>query len=200
VFGRRADDLNEDKDFWRHHFENDCEEKGLNINGEYLHHIRFADVIVLLSEKHTELQDILNQLDAESLKAGLTMNTINTKILTSGVKEEIKLKGERVDYDEYEYLGQTISSTIQMEKEISKRISTSWIRFWSLKEILKNKEIPMTVKGEIINTCITPCLSYGSQTWSLTNNHIKKLEVCQNSMPSALSIPDVKRKDRVRLS
>jgi hypothetical protein len=36
-----------------------CEEKGLNINGEYLHYLRFADDIVLLSEKHTELQDMI---------------------------------------------------------------------------------------------------------------------------------------------
>jgi hypothetical protein len=112
------------------------------------------------------------------------MNTIKTKILTNGLKEEIKLKGEKVSYvNEYKYLGQTISSTTQMEKEISKRINTSWKRFWLLKEILKNKEIPTTVK---------------SQTWSLTNNHIKKLEVCQNSMQR--SILDIERKDKVRLS
>ena len=46
------------------------ESEGININGEYLNHLQFADDIIIIKEKSEELQEILDDLNRESLKVG----------------------------------------------------------------------------------------------------------------------------------
>ena len=52
----------------------DWERKGINIDGEYLNHLRFADDISNTTEAPTELQQMLNDLNRESKKVGFKMN------------------------------------------------------------------------------------------------------------------------------
>ncbi|GBP03806.1 LINE-1 retrotransposable element ORF2 protein [Eumeta japonica] len=109
----------------------DWEHFGININGSNLNHLRFADDIVLFAEKPGTLQTTLQQLDGESKKAGLCMNLTKTKLMTNAVKENIVIGEENIEYvDEYIYLGQTISINDQYSKEIDKRISNTWKRYW----------------------------------------------------------------------
>ncbi|GBP25976.1 LINE-1 retrotransposable element ORF2 protein [Eumeta japonica] len=56
---------------------------GLNINGEKLNHLRFADDLILFSENSKSLEKMLQQLSDESEKAGLKMNLSKTKIMTN---------------------------------------------------------------------------------------------------------------------
>lgn len=48
------------------------EERGLKIDGTYLSHLRFSDVIVIKSDSIEELQEMLGELRTESEKVGLT--------------------------------------------------------------------------------------------------------------------------------
>ena len=49
------------------------EKRGININGEYLNHLTFADDIVI-SETKEQLQGMLQELATESVKRGLGLN------------------------------------------------------------------------------------------------------------------------------
>ena len=60
-----------------------CEKSGININGEYLNHLRFADDIVIISETKEQLQGMLQELATESLKRGLRLNKGKTKTMTN---------------------------------------------------------------------------------------------------------------------
>ena len=44
------------------------ESNGINIDGEHLTHLRFADAIILISNNLEHLQEIFNDLNRESLK------------------------------------------------------------------------------------------------------------------------------------
>ncbi|XP_022833711.1 uncharacterized protein LOC111361551 [Spodoptera litura] len=82
---------------------------------------------------------MLQQLSDESAKAGLTMNLTKTKIMTNAQEtvyhEQITVNNEEIEYvKEYIYLGQLISTEDCMKKEIERRITNTWKRFWSLKE------------------------------------------------------------------
>lgn len=177
----------------------DWKDEGLNINGENLNHLRFADDLVIFSERPRSLEQMLQQLSDESAKAGLSMNTTKTKIMTNSPRTEtITINNEQIEYvNEYIYLGQLISTADTMQKEIDRRIANTWKRFWSLSEVMKNEEMPMTAKRKVFNCCILPCLSYGCQTWALTENLLNKLKVCQNGIER--SVIGVKRIDRVKL-
>ncbi|GBP25145.1 Putative uncharacterized transposon-derived protein F52C9.6 [Eumeta japonica] len=175
---------------------------GLNINGENLNHLRFADDLILFSEDARTLEIMLQQLSDESVKAGLTMNPTKTKIMANSQQiahnELIIVNNEQLEYvKEYIYLGQLISTDGSMNKEIERRITNTWKKIWSLKEIFKDKDMPMTAKKKVYERCIMPCLLYGCQTWALTELQENKLKVCQNSMER--SILGIKRSDGVKL-
>ena len=156
---------------------------GVNIDGKKLFNLRFADDIVLLSESHGELNKVLSELAATSKEVGLTMNMKKTKIMTNGVKKPIKIENEEIEYiDEYIYLGQLISFENKSEKEITRRISSAWKQFWSLKFVLLEKSISMKIKKHVMDTCILPTLLYGAQTWSLSKKEKSMLNICQRRM------------------
>jgi len=57
-------------------------EVGININDEYLHHLRFADDIVLLFVSGAkELQTRMEELSNESSAIGFKMNLSKAKII-----------------------------------------------------------------------------------------------------------------------
>lgn len=152
-----------------------------------LSHLRFADDLVLFAEDAKTLQDMLQTLSEESNKAGLTMNAYKTKILTNGTKSKITVDDTEIEYvDEYIYLGQLITTKDQTAKEIQRRVNNSWSRYWALKEIMKNKSIPVSEKRRVWDMCILPVLTYGCQTWAYTAATTQKLKVCQHSMERSM--------------
>ncbi|PZC85214.1 hypothetical protein B5X24_HaOG202399 [Helicoverpa armigera] len=178
----------------------DWTNKGLNINGEYLTHLRFADDLIIFSECPKALEIMLQQLADESGKAGLTMNLAKTKIMSNSSQTvTIKVDEEEIAYvHEYVYLGQLVSTTDCMKKEIERRVSNTWKRYWSLSEVMKNQEMPIKAKRKVYNMCILPCLLYGCQTWALTEHLANKIKVCQNGMER--SVIGVKIRDREKLT
>lgn len=170
---------------------------GIVINGSRLTHLRFADDVVLFSETPSVLQEMLEELVRESAKVGLTMNADKTKLLTNSEKVEIKVMNKTIEYqDEYIYLGQVISTENLHEKEINRRLANSWKRYWSLKEVMKNEEFSIKLKRKLYESCVLPVLTYGCQTWALTNTQLRKLSVCQRAMER--SMLGVRRRDRKR--
>jgi hypothetical protein len=57
------------------------EGRGININGEYISHLQFADDIVIMAETLKDLQLMLNDLADSSARIGLQMNLDKTKVM-----------------------------------------------------------------------------------------------------------------------
>ncbi|CAB3252101.1 unnamed protein product [Arctia plantaginis] len=160
---------------------------GLNINGARLNHLRFADDLFILEEDPLTLQSMIQTLVDRSREVGLETNTSKTKMMTNSIPIDITINGQKLEYvEEYVYLGQIISITDQMSKEIDKRIATGWKKYWALKEIMKSKELGMKIKKKTFDTCILPCITYGCETWALTKRHRDKLARCQRSMERSM--------------
>lgn len=161
----------------------DWDNYGLNINGKQLNHLRFADDIIILEEDPKKLEHMIKDLDEKSRVVGLEMNTNKTKLMTNS----IEVNGIKFEYvTEYVYLGQIISPEDYMTKEISKRIASGWKKYWALKEIVKNKDLSMHIKRKTFNTCILPCLTYGCETWALTDSLRQKLASTQRAMERSI--------------
>jgi hypothetical protein len=56
---------------------------GININGEYMTHLRFADDIVVMAETLEDLSTMLEVLNRVSQQMGLKMNMDKTKIMSN---------------------------------------------------------------------------------------------------------------------
>ena len=86
--------------------------KGVNIDGEHLHHLKFADDIVLISTNTKEAAIMLNDLHSESRKYGLKINLTKTKLMINDNFSATPIKIEDSETElttEYIYLGQKIS-------------------------------------------------------------------------------------------
>lgn len=59
----------------------------------------------------------------------------------------------KIEYvNEYIYLDQLISTEDAMQKEVDRKITNSWKRFWSLSEVVEAKDMPIIEKRKIYNT------------------------------------------------
>lgn len=124
------------------------------------------------------------------------MNRAKTQLMTNGAKRKVTVDGQDIQFiDEYVYLGQIASFENRQSVEINRCIENAWKSFWSMKALLKGN-LPLCLKRKLIDMCILPVLTYGAQTWSLTEAQKSKLKVCQRAMER--SILGVRRTDRIR--
>ena len=88
-----------------------------------LPHLRFADDIVLISNNAEHLQEMLNDLNRESLKVGLKMHKGKTRVKDKAQHRVIRVDNETLEIvEEYNYLGQILKLTRDNEHEVKKRI------------------------------------------------------------------------------
>jgi hypothetical protein len=166
----------------------DWSNKGININGEYLSHLRFADDIVLMAADLDQAQVMLQQLNEESSKVGLKMNLSKTKVMTNiDDDRDIKIGDTVIErVDSYVYLGHKLKLGLDNQTaEIKRRIGLAWAAFGKLRLIFKSK-MNNSLKRKVFDTCVLPVLTYGAETLTLTKASEKKLKVAQRAMERSM--------------
>ena len=161
---------------------------GININGKYLSHLRFADDVGLTAIDLDQAQVMLQQLNEESMKVGLKMNLSKTKIMTNiDDDRDIKIGDtviERVDH--YVYLGHKLKLGLDNQTaEVKRRIGLGWAAFGKLKLIFKSK-MNNSLKRKVFDSCVLPVLTYGAETLTLTKASENKLRVAQRAMERSM--------------
>lgn len=175
----------------------DWSKKGINIKGKFLSNLRFADDLVLFSETASQLQGMINELNCVSRDIGLELNIDKTKIMSNNAHRPIFVENRQLEYvQQYIYLGKQLSlSKSRHCDELERRITMTWNKFWSHKEVLKSN-IPLRLKKKIMDSCLLPCLSYASQTWIYNAYTKRKIMTCQRAMER--SIMNLKLRDKQR--
>ena len=150
--------------------------RGIDIDGEKLADLRFADDVALTTNSVKDMEIQLNILNQESKKVGLKIHRGKTKFMTNyETSEKIEIDNIEIEkVDQYKYLGQTIATEDRTANETQLRIKAGWLVFGKYKEIFENKDIPINLKRKVFNQCILPTLTYGCQTWTLTKDTTKK--------------------------
>ena len=159
--------------------------KGINVNGKKLNHLRFADDIVIISRDTAELEEMLSDLNNESRKVGLKMNMSKTKVMFNmyADNKEMKIGSETLEeVSKYTYLGQEIWPDGNQVQEIKRKTQAGWAAFSRYKDILTDKTMPNCLKRKLFNQCILPAITYGSETWTLNKDMERKLKTTQRSM------------------
>ncbi|XP_030755289.1 uncharacterized protein LOC115881780 [Sitophilus oryzae] len=138
------------------------ENRGINIDGERLTHLRFADDIVLVSDNIGDSKQMLEELVQASLKVGLRINTSKTQIMTNLVLTQNIRIGD-ADIKEthiYKYLGHEIQIGKNNQiHEIQRRIGLGWAAFGKLRETFKS-DIPICLKRKVYEQCVLPLQAY----------------------------------------
>ena len=105
--------------------------EGVNVKGENLTNLRFADDVALFNEATKQIEKHLNNLNSESLKVGLKIHKEKTMCMTNHAdSEDILIGQQKIEkVTEFKYLGQTTHLKDTTKEEIYARIRAVWSCF-----------------------------------------------------------------------
>uniref|UniRef100_A0A914UYW4 Reverse transcriptase domain-containing protein n=1 Tax=Plectus sambesii TaxID=2011161 RepID=A0A914UYW4_9BILA len=147
-----------------------CDDRGININGQCLSNLCFADDIVLFAKTADKLQQMASELNDEASRVSLKINSSKTKTMsTTPLLNPIHLDDSEIEaVDNYSYLGQLVTIVRDHTREIRRRKQAGWAVFHQYRNFLTSRTVDMKYKRRIFNQCIIPAMQYGSECWALT--------------------------------
>ena len=96
----------------------------MKIDGEYLHHLRFTDDILICANTPHEQQQMLQELADESENQGLKMNKSKTKVMMENDTPIFVNNTQIENLESYINLGQGYSTRYKnKDKKIQRRIT-----------------------------------------------------------------------------
>ena len=114
---------------------------GIKIAGRNINNLRYADDTTLMAESE-ELMTFLMRMKEESVKAGLKLNILKTKIMTSGPITSWQIDGESVEtVSDFIFGGSKITADGDCSHEIKRRLLLEKIVMTNLDSILKSRDI-----------------------------------------------------------
>jgi hypothetical protein len=157
-------------------------EEGIKIGGKLLKDVRFADDQGMVAGSEDGLQKIMDGLNTTALKYGMKINIKKTKVMRvsrEGGDVNITINGTKLEQvKSFKYLGHTITDDGRCETEIKCRIAQAKEAFGNRKELL-TKSLKKATKIKIVKTLVWTTLLYGSETWALRKEDIRKLEALE---------------------
>ena len=142
------------------------EEKGIRVDGRLLHHLRFADDVVIFARDTVEATDMLAEFTEACGRAGLKINVKKTQYMATPGTAPGTVQLEHVPLekvDAYVYLGRAISCTNTLDEEISRRIRAGWAAFHNIREVLATLS-DQKMQAQISDSCVLPALCYATET------------------------------------
>ena len=98
-------------------------------------------------------------------------------------KDDVIIDGRKIEgVDSYVYLGQMVAKYHDQVQEMNRRIRQGWSDFCKLDNIMRDKTVPMRLKRKAFNEFILTVMTYGCETWSLSNTQLEKLVTTQRKM------------------
>ena len=116
----------------------------IQIAGENISNLRYADDTTLMAESKEELKSLLMKVKEESEKASLKLNSQNTKIMASGPITSWQTDGETVT--DFTFLGSKITVDGDCNHEIKRRLLLGRKVMTKLDSILKSRDITLLTK------------------------------------------------------
>ena len=128
---------------------------------------------------------MLQDIHDISKPVGLKMHLGKTKVRWNKDvnKDYAIVDGKKIEkVDSYVYLGQMVTKDHDQVQETKRRIGQGWSVFWKLDNIMRDKNVPMRLRRKAFNERIHPAMTYGCETWSLSNTQLEKLVTTQRKM------------------
>ncbi len=92
------------------------------------------------------------------------------------------------------YLGDVLDARGGVDSAVTARVRCVWKKFRDSTLILMVKGASLTLKGRLYESCVRSAMLYGSETWAVKVQHVRKLE--RTEMRMVRLICGVSLKDR----
>ena len=117
------------------------------------------------------------KIHPKTILANQRRSNRQSKATIDDIKVEVLPKSEKA-----KYFGQTITFEQQETTEIQSRIRAAWASFSRYRQELTSRYHLLRHRLRVFNMVITPTLTYGSGTWTLSQEHEKLIRSTQRKM------------------
>ena len=165
-------------------FQDGCDP--VEIQGEKLSHLLYADDLVIISRSEEGLQNALNKLHGFSLLKQLTINISKNKTLvfnTAGrfIKKTFSINGTYLDpVQNFCYLGFDLSASGNVTNAMNILYDKANKAMRALLNSIARFNIPVKTSLNLYHTFISPIILYNVENWSVFTD--KKIENFHNSI------------------
>ncbi|VDO75717.1 unnamed protein product [Heligmosomoides polygyrus] len=142
---------------------------GVKVDGQQLHHLRFADDIVLITPSISQAERVLADFDRVCGNVGLQLNLTKTMFMRNGQVSDapFSLNGTNIsECFSFVYLGREVSVANDLAPELSSRKRAAWGTFKSVEEVAK-KTKNVRLRAHLFDSTILPAVTYASRTWAI---------------------------------
>ena len=113
------------------------------MNGKSITNTRYVDDTIFFADNEKQAQNLLENLNRESEKRGLTINKKKTKIMVFSKRKEtptssVKLNNVTIEQS-FNYLGSLLTSDCKCDREIKRKFALAKKSFMNEKSIITNK-------------------------------------------------------------
>jgi hypothetical protein len=152
------------------------QDKGIAINKENkkIGCLLWMDDVVILANSEKELQEMINTTKKVADKYHIVFGKEKSKTMTTATKESettIKMGEMSLDWTEkYKYLGEIMNKNRKVKDQIdeAKRKAEGALQtIFTIAGDPTLKNIEMETIWKLVETCIIPIITYGSETWDM---------------------------------
>ncbi|XGW04056.1 hypothetical protein V3C99_015306, partial [Haemonchus contortus] len=138
------------------------EDLGVKVDGRCLHHLRFADDIVLITPNIEQAKQILAEFD--SGRIGLRLNLMKTMFMKNGLVPDAPFTQNGMNISEcssYGHLGREVNMMNDLAPGLCRRKRAAWRAFKNVEGLVKNIK-NIRLRALLFDTAVLPALTYAS--------------------------------------
>ena len=148
----------------------------------------FADDLDILGRNMEAVKEKFVALDTKGTDLGLKVNDEKTEYMiitpSNRQQEQSVTIGTHTfkRVDKFVYLGSQLNSDNSIMDEVKRRITLGNRSYYSLLKILKSKSVSRNSKCTLYKSVIRPIVTYGSESWSLTQKEEQSLHTFERKV------------------
>ena len=150
---------------------------GIKIARRNINNLRYADDPTLMEESEEELKSLLMMVEEESEKAGLKLNSQNTKIMASGPITSWQIdEGTIKTVREFIFLGSKITADGDCNHGIKRHLFLGRKVMTNLDSISKSGDITLATNVHLVKAMVFPVVLYGCESWIIKKAEHRRID------------------------
>ncbi|KAK6736722.1 hypothetical protein RB195_019429 [Necator americanus] len=157
---------------------------GVKVDSRQLHHLRFADDIVLITPSISQAERMLTEFDETCGCIGLRLNLQKTMFMRNGCISDapFTLNGTNIsECTSYVYLGRELNMMNGLTPELGRRRGAAWGAYKSIEDVVK-KTRNTRLRAHLFITTVLPALTYASDTWAFRKQGESAVSVIERAI------------------
>ncbi|KAK6762505.1 hypothetical protein RB195_023290 [Necator americanus] len=159
------------------------DDMGVKVDGRQLHHLGFADDIVLITHSISQVERMLTEFDETCGCIGLQLYLQKTMFMRNGwvSNTPFTLNGTNIsECSSYVYLGQELNMMNDLTPKLGRRRRVAWGAYKSIEDVVK-KTRNTRLRAHLFNTTVLPALIYASETWAFRKQEENAVSVIERA-------------------